>query len=832
LANSKSNFLSVGDLTGDGLADILIAVTRADPYYEGQYLQLFVNKGNGVFEEEVGRIDNTPFDKHHGEGQLYLLDVNGDGTVDIVHSTGLSYSDTDGIFAGGTDIFLNDGTGFFKAVDPSVFAYVSPNQLDGWGYTGAGQQAVPPRFVPIRMTSGPTVDLVGTVLTPNYGSHPNISQATLYLTRNTKPLGRGVDETLIGSANADLIWGLDGNDTIDGGTGIDTAAFSDKFGDVTFEFDGKALIVKTKTEGIDRLTNIETLKFSDRTLSVASVLQDLTPVSSQLVSTPEDTPRTITLAENTSAPVVSKAASHGTTSISGGTVIYTPAANYNGNDSFVVTASDGKGGTATQTINISVTPVNDAPVFAATSQAVSATAGAARTIALAATDVDGDALTYTVAKPGKGTASISGSTLTYTPGATASGSDSFVVTASDGKGGTATQTINATVALAAAAKAFTVNTLPGWVGSVGGNGSIVGSNGFEDIKVLYGQIALDGSFNRGGDIVRVLGKADSYVIGRTSASSAYIEAGTTTKVTIPIGSTGLGIVYDDGVRKLSFSGGAYKIGSQTFSADPTKITSPTDGTALPTGANPSTQAVVSLLAAGLSGGTAPDLTITGKVRIVGTNGVDVIKLGSTGGDLTFDGSFNRGGDIIILNKAAGDYSAAKFSGSTIVISSGIEKLTIPMGSAGLTLRFTDGDRTLVFKNSAFNIGDQIISSATATPLTPSSITLSADQGVTGNSAILDATGKVIFTDDAAKTSNVILKNFGTDDIIRVTGATASQYNFAISALDPKDLEITYTDAVTSATNTIVLDDVIKADVLIENYATAATALGWNFMAFG
>jgi hypothetical protein len=291
-------------------------------------------------------------------------------------------------------------------------------------------------------------------------------------------------------------------------------------------------------------------------------------------------------------------------------------------------------------------------------------------------------------------------------------------------------------------------------------------------------------------------------------------------------------VYDDGVRKLSFSGGVYKIGNQTFSADPTKITSATDGTVLPTGANPATQAVVSLLAAGLSGGTAPDLTISGKVRIAGTNGVDVIKVGSAGGDLTFDGSFNRGGDIIILNKAAGDYSAAKFSGSTIVISSGIEKLTIPMGSAGLTLRFTDGDRTLIFKNGAFNIGDQIISSATATPLTPSSITLSADQGVTGNSVILDATGKVIFTDDATKTSNVILKNFGADDVIRVTGATASQYNFAISDLDPKDLEITYTDAVTSATNTIVLDDVIKADVLIENYATASTALGWNFMTFG
>jgi hypothetical protein len=117
-------------------------------------------------------------------------------------------------------------------------------------------------------------------------------------------------------------------------------------------------------------------------------------------------------------------------------------------------------------------------------------------------------------------------------------------------------------------------------------------------------------------------------------------------------------------------------------------------------------------------------------------------------------------------------------------------------------------------------------------LTPSSITLSADQGVIGDSVTLDATGKVIFTDDATKSSNVILKNFGPDDIIRVTGATASQYSFTSSVLDPKDLEITYTDAVTSTTNTIVLDDVIKADVLIENYATASTALGWNFMAFG
>jgi hypothetical protein len=291
----------------------------------------------------------------------------------------------------------------------------------------------------------------------------------------------------------------------------------------------------------------------------------------------------------------------------------------------------------------------------------------------------------------------------------------------------------------------------------------------------------------------------------------------------------MGIVYDDGGRKLSFSGGAYKIGSQTFSADPTKITSATDGTVLPTGANPATQAVVSLLAAGLSGGTATDLTISGKVRIVGTNGVDVIKLGSTGGDLTFDGSFNRGGDIIILNKAAGDYSAAKFSGSTIVISSGIEKLTIPMGSAGLTLRFTDGDRTLVFKNSAFNIGDQVISSATATPLTPSTITLSADNA-SGSLTYNAGTGSFKFTDDAGVRSDVLLQNFGSDDRI-FTNTAALNYNFAVSEADPDDLVITFNN--NGVLNQFVLDEILAGkDAFIDSYASAVTAVGWDFMAFG
>jgi len=45
-----------------------------------------------------------------------------------------------------------------------------------------------------------------------------------------------------------------------------------------------------------------------------------------------------------------------------GTVTYTPAANYNGSDVFSYTLGDGRGGTATGTVSVVVTPVADAPV--------------------------------------------------------------------------------------------------------------------------------------------------------------------------------------------------------------------------------------------------------------------------------------------------------------------------------------------------------------------------------------------------------------------------------------------------------------------------------------
>jgi hypothetical protein len=54
--------------------------------------------------------------------------------------------------------------------------------------------------------------------------------------------------------------------------------------------------------------------------------------------------------------------SHGTATISGSDVLYTPTTNYHGLDSLNYTISDGNGGSDTAVVTVTITPVNDAPV--------------------------------------------------------------------------------------------------------------------------------------------------------------------------------------------------------------------------------------------------------------------------------------------------------------------------------------------------------------------------------------------------------------------------------------------------------------------------------------
>lgn len=186
--------------------------------------------------------------------------------------------------------------------------------------------------------------------------------------------------------------------------------------------------------------------------SSVTMSEDASPTAFSLTLGATDTEN------NTLTWSVSGAASHGSASVSGTgnskAISYTPVANYNGTDSFLVQVSDGLGGIDTITINVTISAVNDLPIItegATISKTIDEDSSpTAFTQTLNATDIDGNTLTWSISTPAShGAAAISGTgaskSLSYEPTTNYNGTDSFVVTVSDGNSGTDTITINVTI---------------------------------------------------------------------------------------------------------------------------------------------------------------------------------------------------------------------------------------------------------------------------------------------------------------------------------------------------------------------------------------------------
>ncbi|MDB4530871.1 Ig-like domain-containing protein [bacterium] len=134
---------------------------------------------------------------------------------------------------------------------------------------------------------------------------------------------------------------------------------------------------------------------------------------------------------------------NGTLSGSSPTLSYSPKDNYSGSDSFTYKANDGKEDSTIATVSISVANVNDKPEVA--NQSVDVDEDGSVSITLSGSDEEGDTLSFTVlSQPKKGKLSGTAPTLSYSPNANYSGSDSFTFKANDGKAdsNTATVTIN------------------------------------------------------------------------------------------------------------------------------------------------------------------------------------------------------------------------------------------------------------------------------------------------------------------------------------------------------------------------------------------------------
>jgi len=134
------------------------------------------------------------------------------------------------------------------------------------------------------------------------------------------------------------------------------------------------------------------------------------------------------------------------------TCTYTPNSNYNGSDSFTYKANDGSLDSAITTVSITVNAINDLPVVGSDMNLATNEDTILDFTANAGSDVDLDALTYTiVSAPTKGSISncmvgTNDLTCRYTPNLNVNGADSFTYRVNDGTANSAgVTTVNITI---------------------------------------------------------------------------------------------------------------------------------------------------------------------------------------------------------------------------------------------------------------------------------------------------------------------------------------------------------------------------------------------------
>ncbi|CUS40747.1 T1SS secreted agglutinin RTX [hydrothermal vent metagenome] len=301
----------------------------------------------------------------------------------------------------------------------------------------------------VSITDGSLTDTITVDVTVNAANDAPVITSTA-ITSATEGEVYTYTATATDAENDTLIWSLT---TAPSGMNIDSAT-----GVITWTPGNGAIsenVVVEVTDSVATATQSFTI-----TIGAVNDAPVITEGATAALSTDEDTAGTVTLnATDADSAIlnwsVSSPASNGSATVTGSglskTVSYTPNANFNGTDSFVVTVSDGSA-SDTITVNVSVAPIADAPVITeGETSAQSTDEDTAKTFALNATDVDGSTITWIIGSAAtNGTASVSGNgasnTVNYTPNTNFNGTDSFVVQVSDGAltdSITVTMTVNA-----------------------------------------------------------------------------------------------------------------------------------------------------------------------------------------------------------------------------------------------------------------------------------------------------------------------------------------------------------------------------------------------------
>jgi hypothetical protein len=225
-------------------------------------------------------------------------------------------------------------------------------------------------------------------------------------------------------------------------------------------------------------------------------------------------------------------------------------------------------------------------------------------------------------------------------------------------------------------------------------------------------VTLDGSFARGNDLVRLPQYAQQYLVSLSGSSVTFSYGYGDLDVVVPLGTTGLDIAFNNGVLQLIYEQGVARLGNQIILTEPAEIRPFTNGTTPP----PLTPdpAPASLLV--LS--PASPTSYYGNASVFGTNGAETIE--ALGGQIVLDASFARGGDTLQFARHTSFFDA-KLSGSSLVLTWSAGDITIPIGTAGMTIDFAGDERTLRYDqaSSKFLLGTQEITSGVEpVPITP------------------------------------------------------------------------------------------------------------------
>jgi hypothetical protein len=211
------------------------------------------------------------------------------------------------------------------------------------------------------------------------------------------------------------------------------------------------------------------------------------------------------------AELTAGGADGGTVAVVDDAITYTPALDWSGTDEVTYTVVDGTGASATATITVVVTPVNDAPVAVGDSASTPEDTAVVVDVLGGDTDVDGDALAVaSVGAGANGLATVGvGGLVTYTPTEGWSGTDSFTYVVADGAGGTDTATVTVTVA--------PVNDAP-----TAGDDAYAGAEG----APIVGNV-LDNDSDEDGDVLTVFawgGPAGGSLTGAPDGTFTYTPA--------------------------------------------------------------------------------------------------------------------------------------------------------------------------------------------------------------------------------------------------------------------------------------------------------------------